>query len=450
MTFFYRLRCDYITKYFSLMKFIQRLLAFVLLATLSCTPEDTNDTLSVSITASGLSDNKLALNNMATFSADISDYDGDITTLSYRWSLSTERGALSDGNNTLANPSVTQNTIYCLGQTAGDERIKVEVLDADNTVLGSETLDFEIVGFIDPEFPRGCYDQPKLIYSRGFNGHVCNFDGTGQQPLAFSGGLSVAISPDGEWLASNPYVFQEDRYNMTVARCDGSDEVEIPYQFVDGNDSDYIPHFSPDSKTVYFMRPNPNQDFPTNSGGFSDIYAYDVETGEGRFVTSLWELGESVGYFSVSPVTGDIAILRQSYEFFPDGSYNVTHKLSIVQPQTGLITDFTTLPSGRYDYGMDYHPNGGDIIFCATTAIGRGIFRINLTDGSQPLLVLEDPDPNTLPYNYCYYYDNGERIVFGFNSGNNNFNMYSTDANGNDFQLIVDIPGLVFLQGVLE
>lgn len=434
------------------MKTLKFLCAFALLLSFSCTPEDDNssDDLTVSISASGLDDNKLALNNIATFSAELSSFEGDTATLSYRWTLANGRGELSDGTNALSSPTVFQSTIYCIGRTAGEEQIRVEVLDANGTVLASQSRNFEIVGFIDPEFPRGCYDQPKLIYSRGNNGHVCNFDGTGQQSIPTSSGISVAISPDGEWLAYNPYVFQEDRYNMTVARCDGSDEVEIPYQFVDGNDSDYIPHFSPDSKTVYFMRPNPNQDFPTNSGGLSDIYAYNVETGTGHFVTSLWQLGESVGYFTVSPVTGDIAILRQSYEYFPDGSYTVTTKLSIVQPETGLTTDFTTLPSGRYDYGMDWSPDGGDIIFSAATEIGRGIFRINLTDGSQPLLVLEDPDPNTLPFNYCYYYDNGNRIVFGFNSGNNNFNMHSTDANGNDFQLIVDIPGLVFLQGVLE
>ncbi len=340
--------------------------------------------------------------------------------------------------------------MYCVGQTAGEEQIRVDVLDANAAIIASKSYAFEIVPFVDPGFPRGCYDQPKLIYTRGNTGSVCNFDGTGQAPLGFYGGLSVAISPDGEWLASNPYVSNASRYNMTVARCDGSDEVEIPYQPMDGNDSDYIPHFSLDSKTLYFKRPNPAQVLPTNSGGFSDIYAYNVETGEGHFITSLYQLGESVGNFTVSPVTGDIAILRQSYEFFPDGSYNVTHRLSIVQPEGGLITDFTTLPSGRYDYGMDWSPDGGDIIFCATTEIGRGIFRINLTDGSQPLMVLEDPDPNTLPYNYCHYYDGGSRIVFGFNGGNNNFNLYSTDANGNDFQLIVDIPGVVILQGVLE
>ena len=115
-----------------------------------------------------------------------------------------------------------------------------------------------------------------------------------------------------------------------------------------------------------------------------------------------------------------------------------------------MITDFTTLPSGRYDYGMDWSPDGGDIIFCATTEIGRGIFRINLTDGSQPLLVLPDPTPDTLPYNYCYYYNGGSRILFGDYNDSNNLNLYSVDANGNDYQLVVDIPGPTFLQGVLE
>ena len=425
-------------------------MALVFLATISCSTEDdgTNDNLSVSLTASGLSDNKLALNNTATFTAELSGYDGDAANLTYVWSLETDRGSLSDGINALSNPSVAENTMFCVGATAGEEQIKVDVLDTNAAIIASKTYAFEIVPFVDPGFPRGCYDQPKLIYTRGNSGYVCNFGGTGQELLGYDGGLSVAISPDGEWLASNPYIFDIDRYSMYVARCDGSDELEIPFQSTEGGD--YMPHFSPDSKTLYFMRSNPAQDFPVNSNGLSDIYAYNIETGEGHFVTSLYQLGESVGDFTVSPVTGDIAILRQSYEFFPGGSYSVTHRLSIVQPETGLMTDFTTLPSGRYDYGIDWSPDGGDIIYCAISEIGRGIFRIKLTDGSQPLMVLEYTDPDTLPYDYCYYYDGGSRIVFGFNSGNNNLNLYSVDANGNDFQLIVDIPGIIIPQGVLE
>ena len=68
--------------------------------------------------------------------------------MSYRWTLSTERGELSDGTNALANPSVTQNTVYCIGKTAGDEQIRVEVLDANNAVIASKALGFEIVAFV--------------------------------------------------------------------------------------------------------------------------------------------------------------------------------------------------------------------------------------------------------------------------------------------------------------
>lgn len=157
-----------------------------------------------------------------------------------------------------------------------------------------------------------------------------------------------------------------------------------------------------------------------------------------------------MGEFTVSPVTGDIAFLRQSYEYFSDGSYKVTHKLSILQPETGYITDLTTLPQGRYDYGMDWSPDGGDIIYCASTVEGRGIFRINLTDGSQPYLLLPYTDDNTVPFNYPHYYEGGSRIIFGNNNENNVLTLYSVDENGNDLQQVGEFTGHTFLQGILD
>lgn len=140
------------------------------------------------ISTSGLSNVKLALNRSATFIAELTNYEGDTSNLTYRWSLDVGRGELSDGNNALSGTSDSENTVYCLGKRAGSEKITLEVLDNNNFILGRTSMDFEIVMPTDPDISRGCYDQPKIIYQRnGNSGYVCNFDGLNQQCLALQG-----------------------------------------------------------------------------------------------------------------------------------------------------------------------------------------------------------------------------------------------------------------------
>ncbi len=95
------------------------ILLFSIILLIGCTSDDSNsntNNVTVSIETTGLSDDKLALNNSATFTAVISGFEGDASSLSYKWTLATENGELSDGVNPLPNPSVSVNSITCVGE----------------------------------------------------------------------------------------------------------------------------------------------------------------------------------------------------------------------------------------------------------------------------------------------------------------------------------------------
>ena len=435
------------------MKLLKILLALTLLTTLSCSTDDaSNDDASVTITASGLGDDKLALNNAATFTADVTGYDGDPSDLTYRWTLSTERGELSDGTNPLPNPTVGGNSIRCVGKTAGDEKIIVEVLDATNSHLATASMDFTIVPPTDHPvaISRGCFDQPKIIYQKVVSYYVCNFDGSGEEYIGIFGGLSVDISPDGEWLAYNPYEGYDNPpvgYSMYVLRCDGTDRVRIhPDDYVSFEEysDDGNPHFSPDSKTLYFLRPHPDSEPAVlNALGPYELVAYELESGERRFLTSFYLQKESVKDFTVSHVTGEIAFIRQTYD---NDATEYVITLAILQPETGFTQDLTTLPSAQWS-GMDWSSDGEDIIYAASASTGeQGIFRINLTSGSQPLLLY-----NNTAVGYPHYYADDTRIVMhGQLNGTTSLNLWTIDANGNDLQQLTDVPQTIFMQNVLH
>ncbi len=417
---------------------------------------DNADNLSlVTIEASGLNDDKLALNKSATFTANVSGLEGDAASFSYRWTLSTERGELSDGFSTLPNPSIGGGTISCIGKTGGEEQIVVEVLDTSNNTLASAAYDFDIAPLDGNAISRGCFDQPKIFYQKGATAYVRNYDGTNEQSFSTrAGAYTMSISPNGEWIAWNAYDSDFDNpplgFNLYLRKCDETDAFIIPGHFGgigDESANDYSPEFSPDSKTLYFLRPDPNSERLSPSSGGSnpkEIVAYDMETGEQRFLTSLYKENGRVTAFTVNPVTGGIAFYRSYYAKDAGGINRTTEvRLSFLNPETGSIQDFTTLPLGGYR-DIDYAPDGGDIIFSGNTGEGQGIYRLNLTDGSQPLMLFPNPDPNRVGPSVPHYYANGTRIVYQHLS-----KLWTMDANGNDIQLFFDVPQIVFMQGVL-
>lgn len=415
-------------------------LLFLVSLIIGCTSDDSSPNTSnvtVSIEAFGLNDDKLTLNNSVTFTAIISGFEGDASSLSYRWRLSNENGELSDGVNPLPNPSISGSSINCIGIDAGEEDIIVEVLDASNAILALASYSFTILPSDDTGGSFGCFDQPKLIYRKGTFNFVLNFDGTNEESLGIGGGTGVAISPDGEWIAQARDT--QFGWQMNLFRCDGSTGlIPIPLTF---EHLDNSPVFSLDSKTLYFTRAVPWEDEYV-----TDIFSYDLETGELNNLTSLAQNDETLlGSFTISPVTGDIAFQRYLLN-------TEEAKLAFLQPESGLITDFYTFPDGIATTSLDWSPDGGDIIFSAPLPAAIGIYRINLTSGSQPLLIFEDPSPNTVQPLGPTYYNGGDRIAWaGSENGQSGSSLWSIDANGNDMQLLLDAnASLLVLFGVLR
>ena len=415
-------------------------LLFVTSFLIGCSSDDSNpntNNVMVSIEANGLNDDKLALNNSANFTVIVSGFEEDASSLTYRWTLSNENGELSDGVNPLPNPSVSSSSISCIGQTAGEEEIMVEVLDSSNTILALASYNFIILPSDDPGGSFGCFDQPKLIYRKGTFNFVLNFDGTNEESLGIGGGSGVAISPNGEWIAQARDT--QLGWQMNLFRCDGSTGlIAIPLTF---EHLDNSPVFSLDSKTLYFTRAVPWED-----DYLIEIFSYEIETGALNQITSLAQQDETVlGGFTISPVTGDISFQRYLIN-------TEQAKLAFLQPESGLITDFYTFPDGISTSSLDWSPDGGDIIFSAPLPSATGIYRVNVTSGSQPLLVFEDPSPNTVLPLGPTYYNGGDRIAWaGSENGQSASSLWSIDANGEDMQLLLDAnASLLVLFGVLR
>ena len=187
------------------MKNLFTLYAILLLAFGCSTDGDSNDVI-VTLEVTGISDGKLAINNSANFTTNVSGFEGDASLLSYRWTLSTNRGELSDGSNSLANPTTGGSSINCVGKTAGEEQISLEVLDASNNIMATESYNFMIIEPDDTVITRGCYDQPKIFYKKGSSLYTSNFDGSDKIYAGVSGVYSTNISPNGEWFALTKYV----------------------------------------------------------------------------------------------------------------------------------------------------------------------------------------------------------------------------------------------------
>lgn len=273
---------------------------------------------------------------------------------------------------------------------------------------------------------------------------MSNYDGSNEQYIGIFGGTSANISPNGEWLAWNDDT--SDGWQMKLTDCHLTKIITIG----GGMDLDFIPEFSPDSKTLYFMRPDPNSEPPVlNAANPTELVAYNLETGELKYITSLYLVNGDVRYFTVNPVTGEVAFISRIVTELPGGSTSQKVTLSIYNPDSGTTQDFSTLPVAAYN-NMDYAPDGNDIIFSGNIGKVRGIYRIELTGGSQPILLFTDPSPETVAPLYPHYYADGTRIVWGGQeNGTTSSNLWTIDSNGKDMQQLTNVPQTIFLQGVL-
>ncbi len=426
------------------MKLLKLLLILLIVTVWSCITDDKTNQGTVTLDASGLSDDKLPINKEAIFTATVTDYTGNVADLTYQWKLDAEKGELFDGTNTLPNPSIAGGTMRFIGRENGDERLRVDVLDKNNAVIGSASVDFTIIPSIDPPVNLGCFDQPKIIYQRGNSSkYVCNFDGSDPEYLGV-GGVAVAISPNGQWIAYTRYDNALRGDYLYLRNCFTAETIMIP----GGTGQDFTPEFSNDSKIIYFLRAEPSYPMNNQSHQPTNIASYNIETREYDFLTSLHQSDESVRSFTVSKVSNEIAIVW--------GKWRPTQgdqlMLSILNPLSGLITDVLRFSVAIPNSGIDWSPNGEDIIFSggSVALAGRGIFRVNLVDGVGEKLIFSDPSPQSLPPFFPHYYAGGTRIAWsGQENGQNNSNIWTIDANGNDLQQLTSDSANETVKGVL-
>ncbi|WP_154856886.1 TolB family protein [Cyclobacterium xiamenense] len=409
-------------------------------------------------------DNKLPINGVATFRLNVVGHEGDLDELQYRWTLTEERARMQDAGTGLTNPTVAGRVMNCVGMREGEETITVEILDAEGKVLAERSADFDIAGFIDPDLARGCFDQPKIIYHYEIATYVMNFDGSGRESIYNSGNLpAVDISPNGEWIA---YQKDFDRINgdsvnytgMVLRRCSSIEEILIPSDGTRWPGQTWQtlydtgrPRFSKDSKTVYFMRFNPAQGYDTSKPGvvgvgneykYRDLAAYDIESGTWRYLTEHWKEESQVIDFVVSPATGEII-----YSYAKTGEFE---RLRFLNPETGAARDFIDMSAqGIFVDQPAISPDGKDLIFISGTQTTAGIYRLELVDGAQPMELYRF-DPQYTGFGYPHYYAGGTRIMMNGYQDQDNSNLWSIDANGNDLQMVTDTPGDELMIGVLH
>jgi Tol biopolymer transport system component len=102
---------------------------------------------------------------------------------------------------------------------------------------------------------------------------------------------------------------------------------------------------------------------------------------------------------------------------------------------------------GIWDW--DIHPDGQDIIFTGGTQTTAGIYRLELDDGAQPMELYRF-DPRYTGFGNPHYYAGGTRIMMNGYHNQDNSNLWSIHANGNDLQMVTDTPGDELMIGVLK
>lgn len=411
--------------------------------------DDDGGTAQVALTSPDLEpDNILALNARATLTATVTDYDGDISALSYRWQVANGRAVFVSGSDDLGGQTTTTaNTVETEGRTGGEERVTVQVHSPTGNI-GEASLDFTIN---PPTGSAGCFDGPRFIFRYGFPGdsdvYTSAFDGSDRE-LAITTADDATLSPDGQWFAYAVFNYSGGfSSRVEVARCDGTARHTIP----GGTGQDFIPQWSPDGGFVYFLRRNPDED-PLDPGGDRpgalELAVYNLESEEARLITDLNADAQGANHFVVSPDGTEIAFQHDTREF--NGTYTYEYHIAVVPTGGGPVRILTDLGE-RDTNGIDWSPDGNTILFSwrgPPETMNRGIYALNPVGGS-PLLVFADPSPESLPPQNPKYYANGTRIVWaGQEYDQDNIELWSIDANGGDVQQLSDSPSAELITDV--
>jgi len=388
----------------------------------------------------------LSLHATATFEASVKDPNGlhEAGDLRYHWTLDTDRGTyLLDGGTEATEAETTTSSIQLRGDVQGEETVRVTVTDSrSDTTVGVGTLAFNITS---PSETSNCFDNTTLFVSYGAFNYSDAIDLETGERTTIAYALVKDVSRDGNWFTGVTDITAPNR--VFIQRCDGS-----AYRYLtDGEHYVISPQFSPDGRSVYYQQRSadenvlhPGKGLP----GYMELMVVDVDTGVSTALTELNKTAEGSGEYAISP-DGETIV----FEHFTAalGGLGFVYEFDLVTMPAGGGPLNTLTPLGDYVpvYGIDWSPDGDDIIFSWNAAsqpepiAGEdGIYRIHPTSGGEPQLIFPDPSPHTHPPTNPTYYAGGTRIAWsGQDYGLTTSVVWGIDANGADVQQLTEAEG---------
>ncbi len=435
-------------------------LALILLTLSACSPAgpaaSNVQVTSPTVAAQG----QLALHATATFEVAVQDPNGlhQAEDLRYHWSVDEERGTyLLDGGEEATEAATTSSSLQLRGDVAGAETVRVTVVDAStDTTVGVGTLAFDITS---PSATSLCFDATTLLVAYGYGQwYTDTIDLETGERTTVAYALVTDISPDGNWLTGVQSA-DEGRSRIFIQRCDRSGYRTL----TNGEHYEESPKFAPDGRSIYFRRRTADENvlYPGEGlPGFPEVAVVDVATGVSSVLTSFNAAAEGVhGGLAIAPDGETLAFVR--FKAAQGGSayarFVYDFDLVTMPAGGGPLQSLTSLGDHAPTNGIDWSPDGGDIIFSweadnqSEPARTGGIYRIHPTAGGGPQLIFTDPSPQSLAPMNTTYYAGGTRIAWsGQEYGDSTAEVWSIDANGADVQRLTDDVGSARLMAIWE
>ncbi len=402
---------------------------------------------------------QLSLHATATFDVAVQDPNGlhQAEDLRYHWSLDAERGTyLLDGDEEATEVVTTSSSLRLRGDVAGAETVRVTVVDASTaTTVGVGTLTFDIVV---PSATSSCFDGTTLLVNYGYGTWYADTIDLESGARTTVGYVVVNdVSRDGNWITGVKSTGGAQS-QVFVMQCDGSGYRTL----TSGEHYEETPIFAPDGQSIYFRRRSadenvlyPGDDLP----GYMEIGVVDVAIGVSDILTNLNASAEGTQELAISPdgETLVFARLKAAQGGSPSATFVYEYDLVTMPAGGGPLHSLTELGDYVPLYGVDWSPDGSDIIFSwnassQTEPAGEsGIYRIHPTAGGGPQLIFPDPSPTSSPPRSPTYYAGGTRIGWsGQDYGDTTSEVWSIDANGADVKRLTDDVGSARLQAIWD
>lgn len=421
-----------------------------LLVLAACSPGGSSNS-NVQVTSATVEpQGKLSLHATATFQVAIKDLTGlhRAEDIEYHWSLDEERGTyLPDGADEATEVVTASSSLRLRGDRAGSEVVRVTVVDTStDTTVGVGTLAFEITS---PSSTSSCFKSPTLFIRHGQPFDVMDTIDLETGKRSMYGYHHVSdVSDDGNWVTGIAESSQ-----VYVQRCDGTGFKTL----TDGTLHVDSPAFSPDGQLVYFRQRSPNENpLDPIAVPYMELAVANVATGVTTVLTDLNAKAESLQHFAISP-DGEMIVLEHYKASKGSGGFVYEYDLVSMPAGGGPLHTMTQLGNYIPLYGITFSPDGSDILLSwaadkQTEEFGEaGLYRIHPTAGSGPQLILADLSPVSSPPRNPRYYAGGTRITFKeLLPGELEPVIVSVDANGGDFQRMVDVGKLDNIADVWE